>query len=47
MKKTDINYENGVQITNVAKKIEVKFWTKIMTMEFRELYMAFIFLLHD
>ena len=47
MKKTNINYENGVQITNVAKKIEVKFWTKIVTMQFRGLYMAFIFLLRD
>ena len=47
MKKTDINGEKGVQITNVAKKTEVTFWAKIMTMEFRGLYMAFIFLLRD
>ena len=47
MKKTDVNGEKGVQITNVAKKIEVTFWAKIMTMEFKGLYMAFIFLLGD
>ena len=47
MKKTDINGEKGVQITNVAKKTEVTFWAKIMTMEFRGLYMEFIFLLRD
>ena len=47
MKKTDINGEKGVQITNVSTKIEVTFWAKIMTMEFRGLYMAFIFLLRD
>ena len=47
MKKTDINGEKGVQITNVARKTEVTFWAKIMTMEFRGLYMEFIFLLRD
>ena len=33
-KKRDISGEKGVQIINVAKRIEVKFWAKIMTMEF-------------
>ena len=45
--KKDTNGKSSVQTTNVAKKIEIKFWGKIMTMEFRGLYMVFIFLLHD
>ena len=47
MKKKDTNGKSSVQTTSVAKKIEIKFWGKIMTMEFRGLYMVFIFLLHD
>ena len=47
MEKRDINGEKGVQITNVAKQIEVKFLGQNYDYEFKGLYMALIFLLRD
>ena len=35
------------KVFNLAKKTKVKFWAKIMTIDFKGLYMAFIFLLCD